>query len=234
MALIGAPGNSLVSVNLSNGDRTLVASLGAVNQPRNLQLDVGANRVYFTDNDNSATDNDALYAIDLGTSVRTTISNSSVGSGQRFALPTRFVLDPQTNATRALLAVGAGTGTSPAILQVNLATGNRSIAIPNSSGLGIPFTLPGALVHDVANSRLLGINLGPPQHVFAAALPFSSRQLISGTNVDYTVRGTGPLQHFASGMAVDLAAGIAFLVSADSLAVYAVDLSSGDRVYISR
>lgn len=238
LVLLGAPGNAVVSVNLTTGDRTLVANLNAaspaVNQPRKLELDLGANRVYFTDNDNSATDNDALYAIDLGTGVRTTISSPTVGSGQRFAVPTSIVLDPASNATRALVAVSASSTTSPAILEVDLATGNRSIAVPNSAGVGIPFTLPGTLVHDVANSRLLGINLGSPQHVFAASLPFSSRQLISGTNVDLTVRGSGPLQHFAPAMAVDFAAGIAFLVSSDSGAVYAVDLASGDRVYISR
>ena len=234
LALLTTPGHSLVSVDLATGNRTLVADLNsttpAVTQPRNLALDVAGNRVLFTNNDNVGSTR-SVYAVDLATGIRTTITGNGVGTGSDFGLPTAIVLEPAANPTRALVSDG---GPANAIVQVDLATGNRSVAIPGISGVGSAFTLAGPLLLDAPNSRLIICNLGSPQKIIAAPLPFSSRSLISGTEIDFTVRGTGPLQHYAPAMTANLVDGVIFLASSDSAAVYAIDMYSGDRVYISR
>jgi hypothetical protein len=234
LALVTAPGNKVLSVDLATGNRTLVADLTtgspAVTQLRNLALDVTGNRVLVTNNDNSGSTK-AVYAVDLASGARTSVSGNGVGAGNAFGLPTSIVLDSTTAPTRAFVSDG---GAANAIVAVDLATGNRSVAIPGGSGIGSPFTLAGPLVYDAANARLLIGNLGEFQKIIAAPLPFTSRSLVSGSEIDFTVRGTGPLQHYAPAMTANLADGVLFLVSYDSLAVYAIDTYSGDRVYISR
>ncbi len=238
LVLAGSPGNVIVAVNLTTGDRTLVANLNStapvVNQPRNLALDVAGNRVLFTDNDNSGANADVLYAVDLTTGVRSVISSTTVGTGTSFELPTDLVLEPAANPTRAIIANGAGNGQLPNLLAVSLANGNRSVLVPSSGGAGgVNFTLPGPLFLDSLNSRLIATNIYLP-HLFAVPLPSASRQLVSGTNPGLlTVRGTGPTQQFASGLDVDVASDIAFVATANNRAVMAIDLISGDRVLIS-
>jgi hypothetical protein len=205
-----------------------------VNQPRNLALDVSGNRVLFTDNDNSGANADALYAVDLTTGARTVVSSTTLGTGATFELPMDLVLDPAINPTRAIIANGSGSVQLPNLLAVSLANGNRSILVPSSGGAGgVPFTLPGPLFLDSVNSRLIATNIYP-QHLFAVPLPAASRQLISGTYPGLlTVRGTGPPQLFANGLDVDVSNDVAFVSTANNVAVMAIDLVSGDRVLIS-
>jgi hypothetical protein len=234
LALVTAPGNKVLSVNLTTGNRTLLADLTtgspAVTQLRNLALDVTGNRVLVTNNDNSGSTK-AVYAVDLASGTRTSVSGNAVGTGNAFGLPTSIVLDSTVAPTRAFVSDG---GAANAIVAVDLATGNRTVAVPGISGIGSSFTLAGPLIYDAASSRLLIGNLGEFQKIIAAPLPFTSRSLVTGMEIDFTVRGTGPLQHYAPAMAANLAEGIVYLVSYDSLAVYAIDMYSGDRVYISR
>ena len=221
---------SIVSVALATGERTPLANIGPVHNLRNMRLDAGGNRVLFTDDDLTVANDDALYAVNLTTQARTLISGLARGGGANFSAPTDFVLEPATNPGRVILV-----DTHPSqLLSVDLATGNRSLFISNDGMPALP--LMGVLHLDPGGSRLLGVNL-VPQHLFEIPLPVSdaqTRSLISGwLPGSNTMRGTGPLPHFPVGLDVHVAQGIAFVSAANSRALFAIDLVSGDRVMVS-
>ena len=226
---IGGPA-SIVSVALASGARTQLADLGPVHSPRAIRLDAGGNRVLFTDDDFSVANDDALYAVNLATQARTLISGPARGGGAAFSVPTEFVLEPANSPSRAILV-----DTHPwQLLSVDLATGNRSPFISNDGTPSLPLT--GVLHLDPGGSRLLGANLYP-MHLFEIPLPVTGAQarslisgLLPGSN---TIRGTGPIPLYPSGLDLDLANGIAFVSAASSRAIFAIDLVSGDRVIVS-
>ena len=231
LGLLSSPGNSLVSIDLATGNRTVHANLTPATQLRSLALDSTGNRVLFTNIDFS-TNTSGLYAIDLTTLAISPISSASVGSGATFNGPANFLLDPEVNPTRALLV-----DLNPsAFIQVNLANGVRSpfIGINGTP----PLTLIGPIYFDRVNSQIYGLNLFP-QNLWVSGIAAgggeTSRVLLSGVSVaNGTVRGTGPAVDFGSGLFVDTLRGVAFAGESTMGAIMAIDVVSGDRVIIAR
>lgn len=234
LVLLGSPNFRLLSVDLVTGDRVQVANLNsaapAVADPRSVQLDAANNRVLFTDAD-MADDADALYAIDLATGVRTTLSSDSVGSGLPVGQFTAFIFDSSTSPARVLLS----DADQQSIVDVNLATGQRTLFanFMNSGGTG-QFNRPGLLYHDVANERLIGMNAGTPPNMFSLSLSSLTQSLISGLAlINREPKGAGPQFIAPMGMAVDPSRQVIFVTDPASGSLLAVDLVSGDRVIIA-
>lgn len=137
LVLLGNPNFRLLSVDLVSGNRVQVADLNSVTplvgDPRSVKLDVANNRVLFTNAD-VAGDNDALYAIDLATGVRTTLSSDSVGGGLTVGVFTDFTFDYSASPARVLLS-DAG---QQAIIEVNLANGQRALVSTPMNAGGLP------------------------------------------------------------------------------------------------
>ena len=224
---------AILSVNLSNGNRTALASIAPITEVRGFQLDAGANRVLFADNDFNPTNDDALYAVDLATQARTLVSGLARGGGTNFETPTRFVLVPATNPTRAILVERPAMLPSQ-LVSVDLATGNRRAFIENAGTPALP--LVGPLFLDRSGEHLYGFNL-VPQHLFEIPIPGTGaqfRSLISGAVPGSSfMRGTGPLPHLATALAFDASRGIMFVSASNSQAIFAIDVVSGERVMVS-
>jgi hypothetical protein len=221
--------SELVSIDLTNGNRTLVANLGlsgSANLQRDLQLDAAANRVYWTNLDLTGTPNPAVYSYDLANSQRTTISDNTVGSGAPLKSPGNLLLDA------ALSRILVSDQQLPGIVAVDVHSGNREAFAPDPN---IKFSA-GPMYLDALHSRIIGVNYRPSANLFAIDLPDGThRRILSGPDSTYTtVRGSGPGEFFSSGFDVDSPSDVAYLPKSDADGVLAVDLVSGDRVLISR
>ncbi|HEU4603677.1 MAG TPA: hypothetical protein VFS24_17010 [Steroidobacteraceae bacterium] len=221
----------LFSADLSSGDRYAL-DLGlpsATHLVNDVRHDVEGNRLIFGDADSSVTDDDAIYAIDLTTGLPTTLSDSSTGSGPRLNFPSNSILEPVSNPTRAIVS----NANDHNILSVDLATGARSVI---STGTSANF-LPAPLYLDATASRLLGFD-DYGYNLFAMDLNGGTPQLISGvsptTPINLVTAGHGPMLVGASGLDVDVASGVAYITQTAAGSVMAIDLTSGDRVVISR
>jgi hypothetical protein len=232
LALLGAPNNRLLSIDLVSGDRLQLADLNsaapAVTGPAHLKLDVANNRVLFTDSDASGA-GDALYAIDLDSGARSVISSAGVGGGLPLGNFADFALDPATNPTRVLLS---DTDTR-SYIAVDLASGNRTLfADWFSGGGGAEFNTPGLLLPDPANSRLLTTNGGYPANLFSIALPSLAQHLVSGPDlITFAMKGAGP-SAIPAGIALDSDRQVVYATEQGGGALVAIDLVSGDRVII--
>jgi hypothetical protein len=232
LALLGAPNNRLVSIDLVTGDRAQVADLNsaspAVTEPRYLELDVANNRVLFTDGDYYG-DGDALYAIDLATGTRSTITSSSVGGGFALGYFADFVLEPASNPTRALVSDTFGQS----YVVVDLASGSRSqFAGIMSGGANQQFNGPNLVYLDVPNWRLLAANGGSPSNFFSMSMETQVQRLISGHDLfTNALMGAGP-EVYPGGFAVDSGNQVIYATAAGGTSLFAIDMVSGDRVII--
>ena len=232
LALLGTPNYRLVSIDLVTGDRVQVADLNsaspAVTEPRYLELDVANNRVLFTNGDYNG-DGDALYAIDLATGTRSTITGNGVGGGFAPGYFADFVLEPASNPTRALVSDTFGQS----YVVVDLATGTRSqFAGIMSGGANQQFNGPNLVYLDVPNWRLLAANGGSPSNFFSMSMETQVQHLISGHDLfSNTLKGAGP-EVYPGGFAVDGGRQVIYATAAGSTSIFAIDLVSGDRVII--
>lgn len=220
---------SLVSIDLATGDRDQIADLGlpsATHVVNEIRVDAANNRAIVVDIDSSGAANDALYAIDLATGQRRTISDNATGGGDALHFPSSLVLEPASNPTRAIVS----NGNAHNLLSIDLATGARSIF---STGAAPQF-LPGPLTLDSTNGRLLGAD-DYGFNVFSAPLSTGIPQAISGFDAAAPkLYGHGPTMVGASGTAIDPRADVAYVTQPSANSVIAIDLQTGDRVLLSR
>jgi hypothetical protein len=234
LGILGGPGvpRALVSIDTSTGNRLVLDDLFGIVQLRNLQLDAAGNRVLFTSVDFLG-GTAGLHSVNLATfAISPVSSNTGVGGGNPFTGPTRFLLDPEINPTRALLV-----DINPsAFIQVNLANGDRAPFIPVNGNPSTP--LLGPIYFDRPNSQIYGLNIYPA-HLYVSRIAAgggeTSRAFLSGTNPSNNVtRGTGPAVDFGTGLVVDTTRNVAFAGESTMGAIMAIDLVSGDRVIIAR
>jgi hypothetical protein len=237
IALVADPLYSLVSVNLTTGERTAIASLGiapgSVGQPRNLRLDAARNRVYFSVT-SYADDTDALYAVDLVTGSRTTITAVNQGSGPWFTYASNFTLDSLDDPTRAFVAEEGPGG----VLTVDLATGARTAlfgAWPEDAHPGD--SVASATWMDEEADRLLALRAGSVSNLFSVSLATGAQHVLSGedpaaANPADRIIGRGPIPYGAFSM--EVRDGVAYAAGTWAGMIYAIDSISGDRVIIGR
>jgi hypothetical protein len=222
---------SIVSVDLTSGNRTTLASLGTVNIVRHMKLDAANNRVFFVDSGPSnAHADDAFYSLDLATGVRTLVSGTDRGTGVAFNDPSHIALEPVMNPTRAIV----GNRFTSQLLSIDLATGNRSTLL-GPAGIP-PLTPAGPLYVDTARSQLIGTNLWRP-FLYSVPIPLLDPQIrtvISGdSDFDRPFTGRGPLWGFADGMDVHPSDRVAFVGAIGTNLIAAVDLVTGERVVVA-
>ena len=233
----GYPTDTLMSVDLATGDRSAVTYLNPVlsqAEAGSMALDVAGNRMLFIENVPMMANSDSIYSVDLATGVRSTVSdNVSIGSGPGFGMPADLVLVPAANPTRAIVSnIGFGGPNGPNYLDVNLATGTRTIFAPASgSSVGLPAMVPTWMHLDTPNNRILAIN-SDPESLFSMPLNTAMRTLVSGVHGGTgALRGTG-MKTFGSAIEYDAVNGIAYTFGLEE-SLMAVDMVSGDRVQIS-
>lgn len=212
------PTKSLHAVDPATGVRSVVSSPtvgGGSAISTNIRsiafddsLGAGAERVLVLD------DSRRVYAVDLASGVRSVVSEDGMtGSGDPLFSPQAVVVDPAND--RALVNIVGGT--SPGIVSVDLATGDRTLISPGG-GLS-------ALALDAANERLYAISGSTiVKIILTAGMNLGDRSTLSGGGA-----GSGPDLFSPNAIVLDAAADRLLVADNGLDAVVAVDIGSGDR-----
>jgi DNA-binding beta-propeller fold protein YncE len=220
------PDAALVAVDLGTGDRTVLsdATTGAgeaLDAPRDVALDAAHQRALIT----SARDG-RITAVDLGTGDRAPFSDEATTIGPLLEFPTGMAVDAAQG--RVLIYDGARHSLFSVDLQSEARTLLEGATIGSGYELRTPFELaldPEArrvLVHDASEAALVAIDPDT-----------GARSVISSATV-----GEGPRPEQVTALVVDssrpggqrvLAAGLLD----ETIAIFAVDLATGNRTVLS-
>lgn len=218
---------ALFAVQLSTGNREIVSNqfLGegpVLSEPRSPRYEPTGNVVYLVDANLAA-----LLSVDLSSGDRTVISDESTGSGPDFSDIVGLELDMSLN--RVLVSQ------EDAVMAVDLANGERSELSDTSQGIGPTLITPNNAYGHLREGKLV------VQEVDPSALPVGFRltkvDLETG-NRDVTASsdsgsGVVVLEQFAFEcdrlLRKAIALGRVLIAGQPELAVYTIDLQTGDR-----
>lgn len=181
-----------VRVPLSSGTNTLevtttdvlgnrdpaAASTDVINNatfavPQSIALDSANSRLVLVDSSLGA-----VFAVDLNSDQRTVVSSDDIGQGPALIFPIGIAVD-ETNS-RAYVIDAGDAGAEPALVAVDLATGDRTTLSNSSNGVGPAFTFPDTVALDLGGNRnrALVVDVGSDA-VFAVDLNSGDRTLVT-------------------------------------------------------
>jgi hypothetical protein len=211
------------AVDLGTGIRTILSDSSVGSGPldtgmwggKGIVLDRGNNRLLL-----SNTTYDNIYEVDLATADRSVVSDSN-NAGPAMTWPTEMFIDADNN--RAIVVDVNFDG----VIAVDLDTGQRTAISDNSgTGTGPAYGYTVAIAVDLPNDRALVLD--SQMGLFDVVLSTGDRTILSDV-----MTGAGPYWDFADGLAVDFAAGVGYVVDDAGSAVYSVDITTGDRAFLS-
>jgi hypothetical protein len=213
----------LVAVDLATGDRTALSGGGAgagpaFDNPRDVDVDAANNRALVADSGL-----DAVVAVDLTSGDRTVLSDAMTGTGDAFSVPESLSLDAANN--RVLVAELTGL-----LVGVDLTTGNRTLVAETRTAFGVNGTRLAGVGTDSVNSRAI-LTDSTVDAIYAIDFATGDRTVLSDSGVGAGDDGTNLWG--VRGIALDRARDRLVLTNSQSQALLAVDLSSGDRSFIS-
>jgi hypothetical protein len=232
---------ALVAIDLTTGDRTTLADSfygeGFLpTSPYGLALDVAAGKAYVANDWGGQ-----IAAVDLTTLKRERFADSDVGQGVRLVAPrglSRWLGASASNASAAPLLLADPF--LKTIFRVDAQTGDRAAISGPRAGHGPLLQFPADVVFDTSSAAAQGrafVLDGMLNGVFAVDLKTGDRSVLSSPDV-----GTGPALGnvmYLTPQALTLdAANHRLLVTNEGIgdppaAVYAVDLTNGNRTLIS-
>jgi sugar lactone lactonase YvrE len=216
---------NLLAVDLNTGERTVISGEGVgtgieFGAPQDVVLDSASNRVLMTD-----WVLHGVISVDLPTGNRSIISDSTHGTGPYLNGPRNLALDAANNL---VLVTDSDWFNPPALIAVELLTGNRSVISSSTTGEGPNFSFPRGVVLDQANHRAFVTDPGS-QALYAVDL-FNGNRTVISNNAGF---GTGPGFSYPNELAFDSARNRVLVVDPNVEAVIAVDLLTGNRVIVS-
>jgi DNA-binding beta-propeller fold protein YncE len=236
-ALVQEAGGHLSFLNLETGardqvldDRPILGGYG----PLTVALDIANRRALITEVlDFEVPRRSALYEIDLATGARTVVSSSDdgIGSGEPLMYP--FVLAIDNVHGRAVVLDRLGDwdpppAHAPAIMAVDLATGDRTVLSGNGVGAGMEFADPLDLVLDPGGDLAYVLDEGHGA-LLSVDLSTGARTLVASGLGSF--RGTAfPMRDY---LELDAANHRALVLNKNSNELRAVDLSTGDHMVVA-
>lgn len=219
--IVSARNDTLTRVDPTTGDRTLLSGSGAgsgpaLSSPQGMWLSPAGDRLMLLDSNL-----EMLLEIDLSTGDRTELSGPGRGAGPAFNTATYFDVDSSQS-----IAWASDDGLRE-VVRVDLATGDRSILVLSGQR---PTRFDGVALSD-DDTTLMAIDYSTDA-LYAIEVATGASSLVSGS-----ARGQGPLFDFPDFVAVDFAAGAAWVLSSPNnvaSSVIEVDLTTGDRFLVSR
>jgi len=230
--VVDSPGNrvlvadqtqGLFSIDLANGNRTVVTKptdFYGANESRvqSVALDAAADVGYVPDSTQ-----DVIFEVDLGTTTRTVLSSSDIGSGAietEIYSMTGIAHDVANN--RVLLPSRPGD----LVVQADLGSGDRAVVSSAAVGAGPSFASTGNVAIDADGNRLILTDTGL-NALIAMDLGSGNRSILS----DNASVGSGPAFATPNDVALDLANDRAIVL--DSTGLISVNLTTGDRTIIA-
>lgn len=216
-ALVADSRGGLISVNPSNGNRSLLAGGlngdGEILGPVLLVYDSNGGRLLHHSN--------SLYGIDITSGNRTEVAGFFVGAGPSMQGVLGVAIDAANNR-----ALGVDDLTD-SLLTIALDTGDRVVVSDGTTGTGTTFGNPASVVYDAANNRALVLDWDL-NAVLAVDLTNGNRTIISDDST-----GTGAPFVFPTGFAFDSGRGRLLVTESSQNRVIAVDLANGNRTVFS-
>jgi hypothetical protein len=210
---------ALVAINIETGERSIFSSsdIGdgpSVESPLSLTLDVENDRILFG-NATYYADQGAIISADLETGNRTTISDSSLGEGEKLDAPlTINIIDDQK-------VIVSDNGSSVPI-EIDLMSGDRSPL--NLSSLSYSYDTDNSAIDSTSEKLYISSN----QVIYEMDKATRSRRVISSDDV-----GQGVQFGWLKQIAVDEAGGRILAVDSQNKAIIAINLVTGDRSVLS-
>ena len=208
---------AVIAVDLATGNRVVISdgSTGSGTSflsPWNLVLSADETKAYVVDSGY-----DGLFSVDIATGNRTVLSKSGVqGTGTSFSSPR----DVTVNAAETTAYVIEDFAGLRGVVEVDLASGNRTIISDNSTGTGTIYLLPQAIALNSSENQILAAD--QPRLMWADI-------------------ATGNRTSISAGAGVSLSLADMHLNSSDSYAwginnqtaIIELDLSTGNRRVVS-
>ncbi|MHC4958129.1 MAG: hypothetical protein ACYTGN_07110 [Planctomycetota bacterium] len=200
-------GLTVVAVELGTGAVTEFADGFAF--PRALAVD--GTRAFATDSGL-----DGLFALDLATGARTSVSRTSFGTGTALAFPRGLAIDLVNERAFAIdFTVG--------VLRIDLTTGDRVVL----AGSGPALVTPLSAAFDGRENRVLVADTGLAALVGVDAAT-GEREILSDSNT-----GQGGVMIGPRDVQFDPVSRLAFVVDTSLAALLAIDLANGNRALVS-
>ncbi|MEM8816259.1 MAG: hypothetical protein AAGE85_10545, partial [Pseudomonadota bacterium] len=220
VAVALAARNAVLSVDLTSGDRSVITEDFAtptvpVSAPRDIAIDVANNRGLVND-----LLRDLVLGVDLsGLNPTSIVSSATQGSGPDIQSPTGIDYD----GVRALLL----DSIADAVVDVNLATGDRNVFSNAANGAGPELDAPVGIALDPANDRAIVVD-AILDAVISVDLATGDRSLVAQTS-----RGSGEPAFSPVDVDVDTAGNRLFVVDEFRRSLIAVDMSTAERTAVS-
>jgi hypothetical protein len=214
----------LVSINLSNGDITIISNNSGIgagilfDEPVEVALETAKNRALVYDSGL-----DSILAVDLSTGNRSIIASNTDGTGHSLSSIRSLQFD-----SGKLIALGA----PGRILEINLENGNSTIIY---DGYGESLDWPYQLLVDNINNRYLINDFADSFHTndsdSVLALDRDTKELSLFFKESVA---SGPQINEPATMAIDPVQNIGYVWDKTSESIYKVNLSTGERqLYLS-
>lgn len=128
----------------------------------------------------------SIFSIDLATGVRSLVTGPTLGTGDPLLAARGLAFDDVTLLAggRVLVSMGGDAGVDPQVVQVEMATGNRTpFSQFNAYGNGPEIQRPGAIYRDGTRGRLV-VRDDLDTRLYAIDLLFGNRSDIAGPGPD--------------------------------------------------
>ena len=251
---IGDGQKGIVAMNLTNGNRTVLATPGVIS----ILFDAANNRLLVTTYS-------AVVSVDVNTGVSTTLANNGIASGtSNVSLSGLYGMAYDAANNRVFVS----TRNAKQIIKIDLTDGTRTLVSDNTYGGDIDFSSPKNMEYDAANERVLvsdsaligvDVNTGvrskiddsqgaiyslgfdaANNHAYAVKrgqslvkfdITNSTSEVISDSNIATDISDTefGDTQ----GIELNLAAGVAYVTDWSASSVIEVNLATGARTTIA-
>ena len=224
VAVLEAYGNIKIA-DLTTGDRSTLSGNGQsgieLGNAQELIYDTHFDRYLANDlSENfSSGDMDAIVTVDATTGERSVVLREYFGDGPQADSPQDFAVDGETGY---LVDLDPG-----ALLQVNLATGDRVEISGPSNGSGSPISYPNAVEIDSSNG-VAYVMQSSGQTVLRVDLATGYRTVVSSSSV-----GSGPEITSSSGMAFDAENNYLYFADQALGAVIRLDVTTFARSIVS-
>jgi hypothetical protein len=221
--VVGTINAVVIAVDLATGDRSALSGFGAgagpvFGNPRDIDIDAANNRALVADSTL-----DAIVAVDLTSGDRTILSDDTTGTGAAFSIPESISLDSANN--RLLVVELNGL-----LIAVDLTTGDRTEIAETRTAYGINGTRLAGVATDSANNQAL-LSDSTVDAIHAIDFATGGRTILSDSRT-----GAGDDSTYlwgVRGLSLDRDRNRLVLSNSNSRSMMAIDLSSGDRSFVS-
>lgn len=215
-------GNRVLAIDISSGDRTILSANNVGNgeawfQISKVNLDIDNKRILA-----GARNDPIVYSIDLRSARKAILFDDSDGSGPGVASVSTAVFDKPNN--RMLARSGLG------IFSLDLSSGDRTLLSDPDRINGPSLTSIQDMAVDSLANRLLAVETDDRLNPTLIEIDLSTglRATVSGPGL-----GSGPALDEPRGVALDMPLNRALVADLAAAGVLAIDLTTGNRSFVS-